>query len=330
MNPRHLTVLVAIGSALLGGPSLAQKPFQDGYAGGDIPGLKPLKNSLNLLVIGDWGRAGEYRQREVAGQMGKAAHTVDVDFIVSTGDNFYPSGVGSVDDPLWKRSFEDIYTAFSLQEEWYPVLGNHDYGGSAQAQLEYSRVSRRWRLPARYHSFERTLEDGNSALFVFLDTNPFEKKYHREEQDSFFHANLVIGSADSLAQKKWLLDVLQKSKARWKIVFGHHPLYSAGKRKGLTGDVSASLLPVLLQGGANIYVAGHEHHLEHDVLEGRLHHFISGAGSEVRPVSNNSLTRYVAAEHGFLSLSINSEAVLCRFVNDSGRIVYESRIASER
>jgi hypothetical protein len=77
--------------------------------------------------------------------MGKAAHTVEADFIVSTGDNFYPSGVASVQDPLWKRSFEDVYTAFSLQEEWYPVLGNHDYDGDAQAQIEYSRISRRWR-----------------------------------------------------------------------------------------------------------------------------------------------------------------------------------------
>ena len=326
MKHRILTISIAIWSALMGGPSQAQKPFHDGYAGGDIPGLKPLKNSLNLLVVGDWGRAGEYRQREVATQMGKAAHTVEADFIVSTGDNFYPSGVASVQDPLWKRSFEDVYTAFSLQEEWYPVLGNHDYDGDAQAQIEYSRISRRWRLPARYHHFERTTKDGTTVLFLFLDTNPFEKKYYREDQGPFFRSNLATGAADSLAQKEWLLDVLQKSKARWKIVFGHHPLYSAGKRKGLTEDVASSLLPILVKGGAHLYVAGHEHQLEHDVLEGGLHHFISGAGSEVRPVGGNALTRYVAAEHGFLSLSINREAVHCRFVNDTGRIVYDTRI----
>jgi tartrate-resistant acid phosphatase type 5 len=330
MHIRHFFHVFAIGSALLGGPSHAQKPFHDGYGGGVIPGLKPLKNSMNLLVVGDWGRAGEYRQREVAVQLGNAAHTVEADFIVSTGDNFYPSGVASVEDPLWKRSFEDVYTAFSLQEEWYPVLGNHDYGGNAQAQLDYSRVSRRWRMPSRYHSFERTTDDGTSILFVFLDTNPFEKKYHREPQDSFFQANLTVGSSDSLAQKQWLLEVLQKSKARWKIVFGHHPLYSAGKRKGLTEDVASSLLPILLEGGAHLYVAGHEHHLEHDVLEGGLHHFISGAGSEVRPVSGNTLTRYAASEHGFLSLSINRDAVQCRFVNDSGRIVYVTGIRAAR
>jgi hypothetical protein len=329
MKQYRISLMSAV-LALISFFSQGQQPFSDGYAGGDIPGLKPLKKSLNLLVIGDWGRSGEYRQKEVAVQLGKAAHTVDVDFIVSTGDNFYPKGVQSVNDPLWKRSFEDVYTAFSLQEDWYPVLGNHDYAGTPQAQLDYSNISRRWRLPARYHFFERTADDGSTVLFVFLDTNPFEKKYYAADEDEPFRTHVLKQASDTILQRDWLERVLTSSKADWKIVFGHHPLYSAGKRKGQTSDVSNALMPVLKRGGAHVYVAGHEHHLEHDVLDGSIHHFISGAGSEVRPVSGNTQTKFVASAHGFMAVSVNKQVMKCSFINDLGEIIYQVDIPAQK
>ncbi|KAK4383717.1 Purple acid phosphatase 3 [Sesamum angolense] len=91
--------------------------------------------SLTALVIGDWGRKGEYNQSEVAYQMGVTAEKMDVDLIISTGDNFYPGGLSDVNDPAFDKSFTNIYTAPSLQKQWYTVLGNHDYRGDALAQL---------------------------------------------------------------------------------------------------------------------------------------------------------------------------------------------------
>jgi hypothetical protein len=109
------------------------------------------EGALKFLVMGDWGRVGEDHQKPVADQMGKVAKQIGSEFVISTGDNFYPRGVQSEFDPLWKYSFEDIYTAFSLQWDWYPVLGNHDYGGNPDAQVAYSKISRRWRMPAHYY-----------------------------------------------------------------------------------------------------------------------------------------------------------------------------------
>lgn len=68
-----------------------------------------------------------------------------IEFIISVGDNFYTNGVASVDDPMWKTSFEDIYKGANLFIDWYPVLGNHDYRGNPQAQIDYSKRSRRWK-----------------------------------------------------------------------------------------------------------------------------------------------------------------------------------------
>ncbi|GMP26071.1 hypothetical protein CsSME_00002666 [Camellia sinensis var. sinensis] len=49
--------------------------------------------SLSVLVVGDWERKGNYNQSHVALQMGKTGEKSDIDFIISTGDNFYEDGL---------------------------------------------------------------------------------------------------------------------------------------------------------------------------------------------------------------------------------------------
>ncbi|RZC52554.1 hypothetical protein C5167_020979 [Papaver somniferum] len=98
----------------------------------------PMKEdgSLSFLVVGDWGRRGSYNQCHVAHQMGgRIGEKLDIDFVISTGDNFYTDGLNAVDDPAFQESFVNIYTAPSLQKQWYDVLGNHDYRGDVEAQL---------------------------------------------------------------------------------------------------------------------------------------------------------------------------------------------------
>jgi 3',5'-cyclic AMP phosphodiesterase CpdA len=304
-------------------PVFSQKPFDGGYRGGTIEGLKKVSGALEFIVVGDWGRSGEYFQKDVATQMGKASYQLGADFIVSTGDNFYPKGVASVVDPNWQRSFENIYTAHSLMANWYPVLGNHDYAGNPQAELDYGKISRRWIMPARYHSMEHQANDGTKVLLVFMDTSPFEKGYHQSGEEPF-RSN--IRSQDTATQKAWLVKTLRSSDAQWKIVFGHHPLYTSGPRKGRVNTVAESVQPALEANGADLYIAGHEHVLEHDQLTPKLTHIISGAGSEVTPSTGNPLTKFVASEHGFITCSVNKQGVFVQFVNHEGRIIYTTLV----
>lgn len=51
--------------------------------------------------------------------MGKIGEKLDIDFVISTGDNFYESGLTGVDDKKFAKSFTNVYTAKSLQKQWY-------------------------------------------------------------------------------------------------------------------------------------------------------------------------------------------------------------------
>lgn len=51
--------------------------------------------------------------------MGRIGEKLDIDFVVSTGDNFYDNGLKSEHDRAFEESFTQIYTAKSLQKQWY-------------------------------------------------------------------------------------------------------------------------------------------------------------------------------------------------------------------
>ena len=213
---------------------------QDYYENVEIKNLQIPEDALSFFVLGDWGRNVDFNQQQVADRMAETAYKVEPEFFISTGDNFYSNGVASVNDPMWQTSFENVYYHGTLFEYWYVVLGNHDYRGNPQAEIDYTGVSQRWKMPSRYYSFEQELEDesGEQALFVFIDTSPFEKEYHQEEK----YKNVV--GQDTTTQKIWLEQTLSKSNAKWKIVIGHHPLYTTGKRFGEKNDMVPAFQPL--------------------------------------------------------------------------------------
>lgn len=303
------------------------KELKSGYKGGFIPELKLVDNSLNFLVLGDWGRNGEYFQKDVALQMSKAAATIDSQFVISVGDNFYPIGVQSTQDSQWKTSFEDIYYNFHLQTPWYIALGNHDYYGNIQAQIDYSKISRRWNLPSNYYSKTIKLNDGSKVLLVFIDTNPFINSYYSKEND----VAEKVKKQDTIAQKNWLINTLQKADAsiKWKIVIGHHPMYSGGKRKESqdTKDIEATFAPILDQYKVDAYLCGHEHDLQIIRPKDRLTtQFLSGAGSEIRPTGNREGTIFALSEGGFMTFSITPQLLVAQLVNAQGKVVFTQEL----
>ncbi|MGG9963210.1 purple acid phosphatase family protein [Ferruginibacter sp. SUN106] len=282
--------------------------------------------ALNFIAMGDWGRVGADHQKEVALQMGKTASDIKSQFTIATGDNFYPSGVISEFDPLFHYSFEDIYTAFSLQWDWYPVLGNHDYKSNPDAQVAYSKISRRWKMPARYYAKLISIpgDTASKILFLFIDTNPLIPEFY---SNADYGPN--VKKADSAQQKKWIAKELSNTSPdiKWKIVVGHHPMFTGGSRyEGYdTKAIRNSLKPLFDKYGVDVFLAGHEHSLQH-LVSGKTQHFISGAASEKTAARLVPESKMAASEYGFMVFSVTTNSLTVNTIDQNGKIIYTTTI----
>ena len=84
------------------------------------------------------------------------------------------------------------------------------------------------------------------------------------------------------AQEAWLAEQLSKSKARWKIVVLHHPLYTSG-RYGLQARLFRwQLESLLVDHGADVVFSGHEHIYQRSRLQRGIQYFITGGAGSLR------------------------------------------------
>lgn len=286
------------------------------------------KDALNFLVFGDWGRNGEFHQKPVSHQMNIASKTLGTRFIVSVGDNFYPDGVISTQDPQWKYSFEDVYSQYDLNKPWLIALGNHDYAGSIEAQIDYSKVSRRWILPSHYYSKTFKLpKNQGEILFLIIDTNPFVSKY--KDYDGMLGDN--VRKQDTAAQLQWLKSQLQNvsKDVKWVFVVGHHPLYSGGVRKTAqeTEDIRKVFEPIFQQYKVDAYLTGHEHDLQIIQPKG-IHtvHYLSGAGSAIRTSGEREGTTFAVSDGGFMSFSVTGNLLNVQVINGKGKVLHSSSV----
>jgi metallophosphoesterase superfamily enzyme len=275
----------------------------------------PSGSSFNFIVISDYGRNGYENQKEVAEMMGNVASLSGTRFIVTGGDNFQISGVQSIQDPLWQSCFENIYTNPSLHVEWYPALGNHDHGGSIKAQVDYSNISRRWKMPANYYTLVKT-RDGVSIRLVILDTYPLvngfgspDKKYTLKEAQRQIH---------------WADSVLTVAKEDWVIVVGHHPVYSAHPTRKNTKELVEYLNPVMNRHKVDFFIGSHDHIFQHlKDSASQIDYFVNTAGSEVRNEAKNEMTVFTASSPGFSICSATKTNLSMYFVNIEGKVIYK-------
>jgi tartrate-resistant acid phosphatase type 5 len=278
-----------------------------------------LPDSLNFLVISDFGGQGGKIQKDVGAQLGQIAKLEKSKFIITCGDNYHQNGIPNACDPRWKSEYEDIYSSPSLTIPWYASLGNHDYVGNAKAEIEYSFISKRWKMPDRYYAHTEKINDTTDILFVHIDTSPFITEYRNN--DSTYH---VLGQ-DIQKQLCWIDSVLASSHALWKIVVGHHPIYSSVGNHGDTKELIDDILPLLQKYGVRIYFCGHEHFLQY-LVHDKLNFFVCGGGSVARPVSDRNDVKFGIGSPGFLSMTITTQSATGVYYDDKGKNLYSVTI----
>jgi len=253
--------------------------------------------------------------RPVSTAAGRYCARRGCDFGVLLGDNVYPDGLtldtdGKRDADRLQRLFVEPLAPLAAGNDafrFYALLGNHDWRtsrGGARAQLEFLERTPPFHMDGFWYRVVPTNGRGLVELFV-IDTTLLLGSVEvpeiavgadgRELPPDGLDENpkgvlpLAPGEAD---QVRWLEQALADSTAPWRIVLGHHPLWSSGGTKSAQARVLRSLLLPALCRGADAYIAGHDHTLEVHLDDCRqvasglapLLHVVSGAGAKQRAV----------------------------------------------
>lgn len=202
-----------------------------------------------FAFIGDMG-TGDDNQYRVAKSLKKCIDRENLQFVIGLGDNIYDCGAKSVDDVQFKNKFEKPYSKINDNIKFYMTLGNHDYGehyckcqleDKELLQVQYGKISqkngKKWYMPSRYYTFKK----GNIEFFA-LDANVH--KQTKKEIDE---------------QIRYMKNKINKSKAKWKIAFGHQPWVSIGDHGNAPNRLQKYFKELFNDGKIDIYLCGDDH-----------------------------------------------------------------------
>jgi hypothetical protein len=251
-----------------------------------------------FAVIGDFGVANEAEAR-----VAELVRSERPDFIITTGDNNYPDGEAETIDRNIGRFYHDFIHPYvgrfgpgATDNRFFPSLGNHDWiTPGAEPYLAY------FTLPGneRYYDVVR----GDVHLFA-IDSDEHEPD----------------GIEATSKQAAWLERALGSSKAAWQIVYMHHPPYSSGAHGS-----SVALRWPYAAWGADLVLAGHDHHYERLEVESIVYVVNGLGGNRPYPIGNR-LPGSVAAyreRHGAQFVEASKSVLVSRFVNTGRETIDE-------
>ncbi len=292
----------------------------------------PAAGELDLLMIGDWGRdTSQAGQRAVATGMVNYARRLPTlpQATLLLGDSWYGELAGGVDSPRWKWQFEEMYPASALPGPAYSLLGNHDYQrwpeSKVDAELAYARTGKsRFTMPAKWYTFDFPAHDP-LITFIALDSNT--PKNHAKHSGTSRDFTLTQTEYDE--QLTWFEAQLKRPPTAPHLgVRAHHPSYSDGPH----GD-HATLVrdwdPLLRRYNVPLYLAGHDHDLQHLEFQGHPTSFFlsGGGGADLYDLKIEQGERGPYAEKifGFSHLAATRHDMTLRHLDADGRMLHGFR-----
>jgi 3',5'-cyclic AMP phosphodiesterase CpdA len=128
---------------------------------------------------------------------------------------------------------------------------------------------------------------------------------------------------------RWIDSCLTNSKSRWKIVVGHHPVYSSGSGHGKeTGDMETRFAKFFDKKGVDAYFCGHDHDFEYiKNKDSKVNYFVCGTGSEVRPMSDPlPSTVFAKSVPGFTKVLLTPVKMKVTMIDTAGTEIYTTEI----
>ena len=248
-----------------------------------LPTTPPI---LRFISIADTGTGAE-GQYAVAEAMTQYHGQNPFNLAILAGDNIYNNGEFEKINAVFEQPYQPL-----LQQnvKFYACLGNHDIRtANGDLQVKYAAFN----MQGRYYTFRR-----ESVQFFALDTND---------------------NADWKNQLVWLEKELSQSTAPWKVVFGHHQIYSSGVY-GLNQPFIKTLAPIFQKYGVQLYINGHEHSYERTRSINGTTYLICGAGAGTRPVGRSEWTEYSASRLSFATFDVYEDRIFVSGIGTDKRV----------
>jgi 3',5'-cyclic AMP phosphodiesterase CpdA len=260
-------------------------------------------DSLRFIAFGDMGTGDKY-QLAVAKQMVAEYDRDPFELVLMLGDNNYRGNFAKQVHAVFEAPYEAL---LKHDVPFYATLGNHDQSGAA-LEVAYPKYHMGGKT---YYSFK---PKGDLVEFFTFDSTR-------------------VVEANDTAQLDWLDKQLQASKARWKIVFIHHPPFSPGKRHGDNPILEQRLCPILERDGVRVVLTGHEHFFAQMQPKNGVDYVISGSGGKIQNGGILPDTRMAAGNdrvHQFLSITLTPDAFDYTVVCETGETIYRGTIPYRR
>ncbi|MEU7583275.1 metallophosphoesterase [Streptomyces sp. NPDC041068] len=334
-----------LGGVVAGAAALTVLPGTQSPAaatGRGSDGKFPLPTAPNrageyaVLLTGDAG-TGEEAQHAVAAAAREVCRAEGVSVAVGLGDNIYENGPESDHDSEFRTKFEDPNSGLDMP--WLMVLGNHDCSGlipgsggdpsRGDREVSYAKGSRRWYMPSRYYNVAlpsaadtKDNRQGDPLVeFFAMDTNPVTSYVVQMDPHYWWNGPYMRD------QRAWLDGALKASRARWKIVLGHHPYLNNGKH-GSAGSYDGFVIgnytsgihlkeiyEEVVCGRADLILSGHDHTLQ--ILEptsrsGGTRQIVCGAAGKAgdgKAHFDHPATWQNFSDHGFMILKVSERAM---------------------
>jgi tartrate-resistant acid phosphatase type 5 len=284
-------------------------------------------HALHLLMVGDWGYENFEAQSRVAKAMQGYVHdhSITTEALLMLGDNWYGPLPGGAKDQRWQTQFEQMYPKDVFNCPAYAIPGNHDYqrmpDSKVAAELEYAKTAgSRWTMPSLWYRFQFPAKNP-TVTFIALDSNmPFPDGTWDKG------ANFTLTPQQQADQLAWLTTELEKPLTTpFLVVMGHHPIFSNGPHgdhKTLIRDWE----PLLRKHKAHLYLAGHDHDMQHLEFEGHPTSFVlsGGGGADLYNLKVAQAERGPMAEkvYGFSDLEVTPEALTLRHLDEHGQVIH--------
>jgi hypothetical protein len=275
---------------------------------------------VRFAVIGDSG-TGDKHQYDVARQMLAWHKRQPFQLVLMLGDNIYGGawlGKGGKSKDF-AAQFDLPYGELRARGVLFrAAIGNHDAETRDGQYLIESKDRFHIEGAEGYYNFTAGKErEGPLVEFFVLNTNRLADGMHDAEQ---------------LA---WLRSKLSASHARWRVVYGHHPMYSTGRRHGSEMSVRAQVEPLLVwpvsaapdtanEVGPQVhaYLAGHDHFYQRFRPQKGVSHFVCGSSGQLRRGNARPDSEVEAVEDQQRAFMLwEASAATLRFlaINEQGR-----------